>query len=57
MENEVVWLIAPWSTYAFMIERGAFFSLVEIPGEGRILVENNDFEDWGERAIEYESDE
>lgn len=57
MEDEIVWLLAPWSCYAVMVERGAYVSLVEIPEQGRLAVENDDFEEWRERAIDFESDE
>ena len=55
--DEIVWLDAPWSCYAVVIHRGAYYSLVEIPGQGRVMVEPDDFEEWSERAFEFESEE
>ena len=57
MDKEIVWLLEPYNCYAVVIERGAYYSLVEIPEEGQVMVEPDDFEEWSERAIEFESEE
>lgn len=56
MDNEIVWLTY-YRTYAKLVSRGAFFSVVEIPDAGRVLIENDDYEFWEDRAIEFESEE
>lgn len=58
--KEVVWL-SELRRFAFLVSRGAFYSTVYIPKDtgkdDTIVVENDDYELWEERAIEYESDE
>jgi hypothetical protein len=54
--DEVVWL-HEYRCFAFLVFRGAFFSTVNLPGQGRLIVENDDYDLWEERAIEYESDD
>jgi hypothetical protein len=53
--NEVVWL-HEYRTFAFLQHRGTFFSTVNLPGEGELVIENDDYDLWDERAIEYESE-
>lgn len=59
MEDEVVWLKSQ-RRFAFLISRGAWFSVVswrEDDIEYEDTVENDDYEFWRERAIEFESDD
>lgn len=57
-EREVVWL-KHHRHYAYLVHRGAYYSEVEW-AENLILhketVENDDYEFWEERAIDFESD-
>ena len=57
MDDEIVWLHAPHNCWAIVVARGAYYTSVEIPGEGKVLVENDDFDEWSERAVEFESDD
>jgi hypothetical protein len=52
--DEVVWLKEDRG-FAFLIKRNAFYSTVLYLGE-EIEVENDDYEYWSERSIDYESD-
>jgi len=57
MEDEIVWVLPPFSCWGVIAERGAFISWIDIPGEGRVAIENDEFEEWSERAIDFESDD
>lgn len=55
---EVVWLTEE-RTFGFLINRGAEFSRVRFERQGieyEILVENDEYEFWEERATGYESE-
>lgn len=59
IENEVVWLREK-GRFAFLVHRGAFFSTVKWFDEGIEYeddIENDDYEFWEERSIEFEPDE
>ena len=56
---EVVWLTED-RMFAWLINRGAHYSLVKFERDGHeftALIENDEYEFWEERAIDYESDE
>lgn len=58
LEPEVVWLFGR-NRYAFLVHRGAYYSTVRWDEESILYeeeIENNDYEFWSERAIEFESD-
>lgn len=55
---EVVWLIYE-KHFAFLIHRGAYYSNIEYVRDGKWYeedIENNEYEFWEERAIDYESE-
>ena len=57
MDDEVVWL-TELRRFAFLVRRDAFFSTVKFTKDGRVYVVDNDcYELWEERAIDYESDD
>lgn len=59
VEREVVWLVHR-RHYAFLVYMGAYFSEIEFTREGithRLEIENDEYELWQERAIDYESGE
>lgn len=59
MEDEVVWLKED-RRFAFLVSRGAYYSIVRYTAEGtdfEVQVENDDYDIWEERAIDYESEE
>lgn len=57
MEDEVVWLLDE-RRFAYLISRNATYSVVSYnQGLDCFLIDNDDYEFWEERAIEYESDD
>lgn len=57
-EPEIVWLLQD-RHFAFLIQRDAFYSLVKYTRGGieyEVVVKNDDYEFWEERAIDYEQD-
>lgn len=58
--NEVVWL-HEYRRFAFLLRRNTYDSLVLLQLEdgtwGQTWVENDDYDLWEERAIDYESDD
>lgn len=58
MELDIIWLIEQ-RRFAFLVSRNAFYSMVSYDPTGResFEVDNDDYEYWEERAIEYESDD
>lgn len=59
MENEVVWL-KELRRFGFLRHRDAFYSTVLTWSDDgiweEVLVENDDYDLWEERAIDYEQD-
>lgn len=55
-DREVVW-VAEFHCYGFLINRGAHYSTVFMPGIGEECIANDEYEFWVERAIEDERDE
>lgn len=58
IEREIVWL-KNRRQYAYLVRRGAYFSDVEWTEDGIIYndtVENDDYEFWEERAIDFDAD-
>lgn len=54
--EEVVWLHEQ-RRFAFLVSRNAYFSVVSYSQDGGgFIVDNDDYELWEERAIDYESD-
>lgn len=57
MDNEVIWL-TELRRFAFLVSRNAYYSVVKFTLDGRHYVIDNDYyEFWEERAIDYESDD
>lgn len=58
MSHEIVWLTLR-RHYAFLVRRGAYFSEVAFTREGiehRLDIENDEYELWEDRAIDYDTD-
>lgn len=58
LDREVVWLKSA-RHFAWLVSRGAWYSEVEWTENGVTItdtVENNDYEFWEERAIEFDSE-
>lgn len=58
MGDEIVWLVEQ-RRFAWLISRNAYYSVVSYSPESLacFVVDNDDYELWEERAIEYESDD
>lgn len=59
MDDEVVWLKED-RRFAFLVSRDAYYSIVRYTAGGidyEVQVENDDYDLWEERAIDYESEE
>lgn len=60
MMDEVVWL-HEYRRFGFLTRRYAYISLVTMQIEGgewqQVEVDNDDYDLWEERAIDYESDD
>jgi hypothetical protein len=59
MEDEVIWY-GEERCYAFLVSRHAFFSIIRYTKDGYeyvVAVENDDYDLWEERAIEFETDD
>lgn len=56
--EEVVWL-NEYRRFAFLVSRNAYYSVVSFNpnGLGCFIIDNDDYELWEERAIDYESDD
>lgn len=54
--EEVVWL-HEYRTFAFLVSRGAYISFVTVDGKEVFEVENDDYDFWEERAIDYDTDD
>lgn len=58
--EEVVWL-HEFRRFAFLLKRDAYHSLVVMQNDAgeseQLVVENDDYDLWEERAIDYESDD
>lgn len=57
-EPEIVWLHDE-RTYAILVSMGAYYSKVKYTRGGidyELIVDNDDFETWEERAIEHTED-
>lgn len=59
VEPEIVWLIED-RHFAILLHRGAYYSTVQYTRDGtdyEVVVENDDYEDWEEHALDYEQDD
>lgn len=57
-EPEIVWLLED-RHFAILLNRGAFYSTVAFTRDGvdyEVVIENDDYEEWEDHAIDYESD-
>lgn len=57
-EPEIVWLLTE-RHFALLVQRDAFYSLVAYTRDGQdyeVVVNNDDYEFWEDRAIDYEQD-
>lgn len=55
----VVWLLED-RHFAFLLHRGAYYSTVTYTRDGtdyEVVIENDDYEEWEDHALDYEQDE